>query len=69
MKKTNCKIGDTVYLIDDLGDGETMTCTDTVTAILIEKNQISVKCKTSGNEFWTLNHNAFLNENEIRKEN
>lgn len=62
-----CKIGDKVYLIDDLGDGETMICTDTVTAILIEENQISVRCKTSGNEFWVLGENAFLNENEIKR--
>lgn len=62
-----CKIGDKVYLIDDLGDGETMICTDTVTAVLIEENRISVKCKTSGNEFWTIGESAFFSEFEAKK--
>lgn len=65
--KENLKIGDKVYLIDDLGDAELLICTDTVTAILIEKNLVSVRCKTSGNEFWVLGENAFLNKNEIKR--
>lgn len=65
--KEKCKVGDKVYLIDDLGDSETMTCTDTITAVLIEKNRISVKCKTSGNEFWVLGESAFFSEFEAKK--
>lgn len=65
--KENLKIGDKVYLIDDSDDGEILICTDIVTAILIEKNLVSVRCKTSGNEFWVLGENAFLNKNEIKR--
>ena len=62
-----CEIGDKVYLIDDLGDGELLICTDTVTDILIEKNLVSVRCKTSGNEFWTIGESAFFSEFEAKK--
>lgn len=62
-----CKIGDKVYLVDDSDDSEILICTDTITAILIEKNLVSVRCKISGNEFWVLGENAFLNENEIKR--
>ncbi len=62
-----CKIGDRVYLIDNLGDGEILICTDIVTAILIEKDLVSVRCKTSGNEFWALGQNAFFDEKELNE--
>lgn len=42
-------IGKKVFLIDDLGDGEMLMCSDTVTAVLLEENSMSVRCKTSGN--------------------
>ena len=53
-------IGKKVFLIDDLGDGEMLMCSDTVTAILIEENSMSVRCKTSGDEFWTVGKNVFF---------
>ena len=55
-------IGKKVFLTDDLGDGEMLMCSDTVTAILIEENSMSVRCKTSGDEFWTVGKNAFFSE-------
>lgn len=60
-------IGKKVFLIDDLGDGEMLMCSDTVTAILIEENSMSVRCKTSGNEFWTIGENAFFSECEAKQ--
>ena len=56
-----------VFLIDDLGDGEMMMCNDTVTAILLEENSMSVRCKTSGDEFWTIGENAFFSECEAKQ--
>lgn len=55
-----CEIGNRVYLIDDCGDGELIIGNDVITAILIEENQISVKCKKTFNEFWIVGQNAFL---------
>lgn len=60
-------IGKKVFLIDDLGDGEMLMCSDTVTAILLEENSMSVRCKTSGNEFWTIGKNAFFSECEAKQ--
>lgn len=60
-------IGKKVFLIDDLGDGEMLMCSDTVTAILIEENSMSVRCKTSGDEFWTVGKNAFFSESEAKQ--
>lgn len=60
-------IGKKVFLIDDLGDGEMLMCSDTVTAILIEENSMSVRCKTSGDEFWTIGENAFFSECEAKQ--
>ncbi len=60
-------IGKKVFLIDDLGDGEMMMCNDTVTAILLEENSMSVRCKTSGDEFWTIGENAFFSECEAKQ--
>ncbi len=60
-------IGKKVFLIDDLGDGEMLMCNDTVTAILLEENSMSVRCKTSGDEFWTVGKNAFFSESEAKQ--
>lgn len=60
-------IGKKVFLIDDLGDGEMLMCSDTVTAVLLEENSMSVRCKTSGNEFWTVGENAFFSECEAKQ--
>lgn len=60
-------IGKKVFLIDDLGDGEMLMCSDTVTAVLLEENSMSVRCKTSGNEFWTIGENAFFSECEAKQ--
>lgn len=60
-------IGKKVFLVDDLGDGEMLMCSDTVTAILLEENSMSVRCKTSGNEFWTIGENAFFSESEAKQ--
>ena len=60
-------IGKKVFLIDDLGDGEMMMCNDTVTAILLEENSMSVRCKTSGDEFWPIGDNAFFSECEDKQ--
>lgn len=60
-------IGKKVLLIDDLGDGEMLMCSDTVTAVLLEENSMSVRCKTSGNEFWTIGENAFFSECEAKQ--
>ena len=60
-------IGKKVFLIDDLGDGEMLMCSDTVTAVLLEENSMSVRCKTSGNEFWTVGKNAFFSECEAKQ--
>lgn len=53
-------IGKKVFLTDDCGDGEMLMCSDTVTAVLLEKGTTSVRCKTSGDEFWTIGENGFL---------
>ena len=61
-------IGEKVFLVDDLGDGEMLMCSDTVTAVLLEKGTTSVRCKTSGeNEFWTIGENAFFSECEAKQ--
>ena len=60
-------IGKKVFLTDDCGDGEMLMCSDTVTAILIEENSMSVRCKTSGDEFWTVGKNAFFSESEAKQ--
>jgi hypothetical protein len=60
-------IGKKVFLVDDLGDGEMLMCSDTVTAVLLEENSMSVRCKTSGNEFWTIGKNAFFSECEAKQ--
>lgn len=60
-------IGKKVFLTDDCGDGEMLMCSDTVTAILIEENSMSVRCKTSGDEFWTVGKNAFFSECEAKQ--
>ncbi len=60
-------IGKKVFLVDDLGDGEMLMCSDTVTAVLLEENSMSVRCKTSGNEFWTIGENAFFSECEAKQ--
>lgn len=61
-------IGKKVFLVDDLGDGEMLMCSDTVTAVLLEENSMSVRCKTSGeNEFWTVGKNAFFSESEAKQ--
>lgn len=60
-------IGKKVFLTDDCGDGEMLMCSDTVTAILIEENSMSVRCKTSGDEFWTVGENAFFSECEAKQ--
>lgn len=60
-------IGKKVFLTDDCGDGEMLMCSDTVTAILIEENSMSVRCKTSGDEFWTVGKNAFSANVKLNK--
>lgn len=50
-------IGKKVFLTDDCGDGE----------MLIEENSMSVRCKTSGDEFWTVGKNAFFSESEAKQ--
>lgn len=60
-------IGEKVFLVDDCGDGEMLMCSDTVTAVLLEENSMSVRCKTSGDEFWTIGENAFFSECEAKQ--
>lgn len=60
-----CKIGDTVYAIDNLGDDENIIVQEIVISITFTidrkgNSKIFVKCKGSYDFEWTLNKNLFL---------